>query len=196
MAERKRNTKSDTEKSTAAGAKSDGEKSTAASKSASKRRSSGGASASASRSSSSRSASGSSSRGRSSGSSGRSSGSSGSSGSSSSSSSGGPSSRSSGGGGSSGSRNGSGANKLSAREAVQRVREELPELMGKPLEAILGVERNDDDGWQVTAQIVELARIPSSTDVLGVYTVTLEPDGELVGYKRRRRYNRSQADDD
>lgn len=92
--------------------------------------------------------------------------------------------------------NGAGGSKLSARDAIASVREQLPQLMGKPVEAILGVQRDDDDQWQVTAQIVELARIPSSTDVLGVYGVTLDDDGELAGYQRLRRYNRSQADED
>jgi hypothetical protein len=32
--------------------------------------------------------------------------------------------------------------------------------------------------------------------VLGAYTVTLDESGELTGYQRRRRYNRSQADED
>lgn len=89
-----------------------------------------------------------------------------------------------------------GSSKLSARDAVETVREQLPELMGKPVEAILGVERDDDGQWQVTAQIVELARIPNSTDVLGAYAVTLDGDGDLAGYRRVRRYNRSQADED
>src|SRR5579862_3256588 len=92
--------------------------------------------------------------------------------------------------------NGSGSSKLSARDAIARVREEFPELMGKPVEAILGVERDDESGWQVTAQVVELARIPNTTDVLGIYSVSLDKDGELAGYKRRRRYSRGQADED
>jgi Gas vesicle synthesis protein GvpO len=92
--------------------------------------------------------------------------------------------------------NGSGGRKLSARDAIKRVRQQLPELIGKPVEAILGVERDDDDQWQVTAQAVELARIPNSTDVLGVYAVSLDDDGELAGYRRVRRYSRSQADED
>jgi Gas vesicle synthesis protein GvpO len=92
--------------------------------------------------------------------------------------------------------NGSGGSKLSARDAIKSVRQQLPELMGKPVEAILGVERDDDDHWQVSAQVVELARIPNSTDVLGVYAVSLDDDGELAGYRRVRRYNRSQADED
>jgi hypothetical protein len=85
---------------------------------------------------------------------------------------------------------------LSAREAVQQVRAELPQLLGRPVETVLGVERDDDDGWRVIAQVVELARIPNSTDVLGAYAVTLSDDGEIVGFRRQRRYNRSQADED
>lgn len=95
-----------------------------------------------------------------------------------------------------GSRNGSGNGKFSAREAVERVREDLPALLGRPVESVLGVQRGDEDGWQVTVQVVELARIPSSTDILGAYSVELDDGGELVGYRRRRRYNRSQADED
>lgn len=85
---------------------------------------------------------------------------------------------------------------LSAKEAIQRVRRELPELLGRPVESVLGVQRDEDELWQVTVQVVELARIPNSTDVLGAYQVTLDKDGELAGYKRRRRYTRGRADDD
>ena len=94
-------------------------------------------------------------------------------------------------------RNGGRGKGLTARDAVQRVREEFPELLGRPVESVLGVQR-DDDGrrWLVTVQVVELRRIPNSTDVLGAYVVTLAPDGEMTGYRRRRRYNRSQADED
>lgn len=100
-------------------------------------------------------------------------------------------------------RNGSGRNSasrngsLSAREAVERVREDFPALLGRPIESVLGVERDgEDDSWRVMVQVVELERIPRSTDVLGAYVVTLDGDGELIGYGRRRRYNRSQADED
>lgn len=88
------------------------------------------------------------------------------------------------------------ANQVSAKDAIKRVREDLPGLLGRPVESVLGVERNDDKLWQVSVQVVELSRIPNSTDVLGCYVVTLDKDGELDGYKRSRRYTRGQADDD
>ena len=87
--------------------------------------------------------------------------------------------------------------KLSAREAVERVRADFPALLGRPIESVLGVQRaEDNDGWQVIVQVIELARIPRTTDVLGAYAVTIDNDGEVLSYRRRRRYNRSQTDED
>jgi len=93
-------------------------------------------------------------------------------------------------------RNGSNSRGLSGPQAIERVREELPRLLGRPIESVLGLERDDDSGWSVTVQVVELARIPHSTDVLGAYAVSLDSRGELTGYRRRRRYYRNQADED
>ena len=87
-------------------------------------------------------------------------------------------------------------NGLSGREAIARVRRDLPQLLGRPIESVLGVQREDDDGWMVTVQVVELSRIPSTTDVLASYEVTLDQQGELVGYRRGRRYYRNQTDQD
>ena len=94
------------------------------------------------------------------------------------------------------SRNGGSRSRISARDVVEQVREELPPLLGRPVEEVLGVQRDDDQGWQVIVQVVELSRIPTSTDVLGAYVVNVDDDGELIGYKRRRRYTRSQTDED
>jgi hypothetical protein len=86
--------------------------------------------------------------------------------------------------------------RLTAREAVQAVRREFPALLGRPIESVLGVERDDEGGWQVVVQVLELERIPSTTDVLGAYSVELDGEGEVVGYRRRRRYTRAAADED
>lgn len=94
-------------------------------------------------------------------------------------------------------RNGSRSNnRLSGREIVEQVRRELPALLGRPIESVLGFERSEDSGWMVTVAVVELSRIPHTTDVLGAYAVSLDDDGELLGYRRTRRYHRNQADED
>ena len=91
---------------------------------------------------------------------------------------------------------GSQRNGLSGREAIERVRRDLPQLLGRPVEAVLGLQRADHHGWTVTVQVVELSRIPTTTDVLGPYEVTLDQRGELLGYRRERRYHRNQTDPD
>ena len=93
--------------------------------------------------------------------------------------------------------NGSRKKGISAREAVASVRRDFPSLLGRPVESVLGVLKDEDDnGWRVMVQVIELERIPRTTDVLGAYEVSLDDEGELMGYRRRRRYNRGTADED
>jgi hypothetical protein len=84
---------------------------------------------------------------------------------------------------------------ITGPQAVREAREQLGELIGREVESVVGMDRNED-GWHVTVQVVELERIPNSTDVLGIYEVTLDDGGDVTGYRRTRRYYRSQASDD
>lgn len=81
--------------------------------------------------------------------------------------------------------------KVGPLELARAARSQLAELTGRSPESVLGI-RQDDDGWKVTVEVVELSRIPNSTDLLGSYEVSLDNDGELVGYERIRRYQRGQ----
>ncbi len=51
----------------------------------------------------------------------------------------------------------------------------------------LRVQRSQD-GWLVTVDVVEDRRIPSSTDILSTYETEIDGDGELLSYRRVRRY--------
>jgi|SRR5947209_20598765 len=68
----------------------------------------------------------------------------------------------------------------------------LAQLTGRHPETVLGLRR-EDDGWRVTLELVELSRIPNSTDVLGTYVVSIDDDGELVGYERVGRHQRGET---
>jgi len=72
--------------------------------------------------------------------------------------------------------------------------EQLAELTGQKVEGLSGVHRNDE-GWLVMAEVLELRRIPETTDVLATYEVTLDDDGSVTGYRRVRRYTRSQTEE-
>jgi Gas vesicle synthesis protein GvpO len=83
-------------------------------------------------------------------------------------------------------------------EIAQGAREQLAQLIGRQPEGILGVERDDGDdgGWQVTLEVLELERVPNSTDLLGCYVARVDDQGELLEYQRMRRYQRGQPDED
>ncbi|HYY34347.1 MAG TPA: gas vesicle protein GvpO [Gaiellaceae bacterium] len=86
-----------------------------------------------------------------------------------------------------------GAPPETARSAVARAKEQLESLLGRTPESVSSLERRRD-GWLVTLEVVEVARIPESTDVLASYEMELDGDGNLRRYGRVRRYRRSQAD--
>ena len=75
-----------------------------------------------------------------------------------------------------------------------RAREELADMTGLEPEGVTSLEQAEDGTWQVTVELLELSRIPETDDMLGSYEVELDEDGEIIGYRRVRRYSRSQAD--
>ena len=93
-------------------------------------------------------------------------------------------------------RNGAAARAPLSRQAVERACVELAALVGRPVDAVIGMERDEGQSWQLRAQVIEVERIPHSTDVLGCYALTVDGDGRLLGYRRERRYVRSRADDE
>ena len=86
-----------------------------------------------------------------------------------------------------------GASPDDATETVQRARRQLSALLERPVDSVSAFERTHD-GWLVTLEVVEVSRIPESTDVLASYEVELDDERNLRRYARARRYIRSQAD--
>jgi hypothetical protein len=80
-------------------------------------------------------------------------------------------------------------------ELVKEAAQQLAMLTGRRPEKVLGLEQ-EDGGLRVSFEVVELERIPHSTDLLGCYVVEVDADGDLVRYERKHRYQRGQADGD
>jgi hypothetical protein len=84
------------------------------------------------------------------------------------------------------------SDKPESRGIAERAVEQLGNLMNRPIEAVTGLEK-DGDEWTVTLEVLELERVPSTTDVIGKYEVTLDKDGEMTGLERTRRFPRAEA---
>ncbi|HXE44630.1 MAG TPA: gas vesicle protein [Conexibacter sp.] len=78
-------------------------------------------------------------------------------------------------------------------ELAKRAKDQLAEITGLQAESVSALERAEDGSWFVTVDLLELSRIPETDDVLGSYEAQLDEAGKLLGYRRLRRYPRSQA---
>jgi len=87
-----------------------------------------------------------------------------------------------------------GASSSDVKKVVDRARRHVEDLLGSEAESVSAVERSNGS-WSVTVEVVEMHRVPESTDVLSSYEVVLDDDGNLVRLGRPRRYRRSQVED-
>ena len=85
--------------------------------------------------------------------------------------------------------------RLSAKELTEAALATVSDLTGYEPEAVAGLQW-DGESWLVTADVLELARIPNTTDLLASYVVQLDDGGRLLGYKRTRRFLRGQAEEE
>ncbi|MFE6757967.1 gas vesicle protein [Streptomyces sp. NPDC057684] len=83
--------------------------------------------------------------------------------------------------------------KTNAAQAMRSAAEQLYELLGRRPESVSAVKPTED-GWVADVEVLELERIPETTSVMASYRVTLDKEGDLVGYERVRRYTRGQID--
>ena len=84
---------------------------------------------------------------------------------------------------------------MTAAKAAQMGLQQIAEVTGRQVDGVAGVEPSDD-GWIVGVEVVEDHRVPSSTDILAIYQAELDQSGELLSYRRTRRYRRGQGDSD
>jgi hypothetical protein len=85
------------------------------------------------------------------------------------------------------------ASRDTLREVVAQARGVLQDLRGVDAESVSSATRTPD-GWTVGLEVLELRRIPDSTDILASYEIELDQEGSLLRFERVRRYHRSEAD--
>ncbi|THC51321.1 gas vesicle protein [Streptomyces sp. A1499] len=76
---------------------------------------------------------------------------------------------------------------------LRGAREQLAELTGMTPESVSSFERTES-GWLLEVEVLELARVPDTMSLLASYEVQLDPQGELTGYRRLRRYERGRSE--
>lgn len=75
---------------------------------------------------------------------------------------------------------------------VAQIGQDLGAVTGLTVERVTGLARANGE-WHAEVDVVEVSRVPPSTDVLATYAVTADADGELLGFERVRRFRRSEG---
>ena len=78
---------------------------------------------------------------------------------------------------------------------IQKARSELNNLTGLEISSTVAAEKNDD-GWLVTMEAVEKHSLPDGMDILAAYETRLDPDGNMLEFKRtgmRKRIDTEEA---
>ena len=74
---------------------------------------------------------------------------------------------------------------MDIKELAERAKSQLAEVTGlKPITVTRTFK--DEQGWHITLDMLEMARIPPATDVLGDYDVLMGEDGNMLNFERRR----------
>ena len=81
---------------------------------------------------------------------------------------------------------------MHAFEAAQLAPKYITAVIDRQPTQVTAVEPVDEGGWIVEAEVVEDRRIPSTADILALYEIELDAGGELLAYRRTRRYMRGQ----
>jgi hypothetical protein len=77
---------------------------------------------------------------------------------------------------------------------MQRAAAQMVMLTGRKPDTVSAVEQTDD-GWRLEVELVELERIPATTNILATYEVELSEQGDVVSYRRVKRYFRNAAEE-
>ncbi|MBS3819574.1 gas vesicle protein [bacterium] len=81
---------------------------------------------------------------------------------------------------------------------IEKASKELSAITGLDISTTLGVEK-DNSHWKVTLEMIEKRAIPDQMDILGVYEVLVDEEGNLVSFKRkglRKRMDTQESDEE
>lgn len=74
---------------------------------------------------------------------------------------------------------------LPIAQVLERAREQLSELTGLELSSTLAVAKGEE-GWNVSVEVVEKHSLPDQMDILAIYDIRLDDDGNLLEFNRSR----------
>jgi hypothetical protein len=81
---------------------------------------------------------------------------------------------------------------MNANEVIEKARKEFIHLGKKPTDGVTGLSKTKE-GWAVLMEALERKAIPDTMDVLGLYELRLDDEGNLLGLDRKKLRKRGET---
>ena len=83
---------------------------------------------------------------------------------------------------------------MNTDEIVKKAQEDFARLSKIPVAGVIGLSKTEE-GWVVLLEALERRAIPDTMDVLGVYEVRLDSEGNLLGFERKKLRKRGETEE-
>ena len=84
---------------------------------------------------------------------------------------------------------------MNADEVTNKAQEEFAKLSKLPINAVIGLSKTEE-GWVVSLEAVERKAIPDTMDVLGLYEIRLDSEGNLQSFARKKLRKRGETEEE
>jgi hypothetical protein len=84
---------------------------------------------------------------------------------------------------------------MNVDEIIKKAQDEFARLSKLPVNTVIGLSKAEG-GWVISLEAVERRAIPDTMDVLGLYEVRLDSDGNLLGFERKKLRKRGDTEED
>jgi hypothetical protein len=84
---------------------------------------------------------------------------------------------------------------MNANQIVEKARKEFVRLGKEPADGVTGLSRTGE-GWSIMIEALERKAIPDTMDVLGLYELQLDDEGNLLGMARKKLRKRGDTTED
>jgi hypothetical protein len=84
---------------------------------------------------------------------------------------------------------------MNANEVIKKAQDEFVRLGKTPANGITGLSKTEE-GWTILLEALERKAIPDTMDVLGLYELRLDSEGNLLGLDRKKLRKRGETKED
>lgn len=83
---------------------------------------------------------------------------------------------------------------MSIVELIEKTKEGFASISNLTIEGVIGFIKSNE-GAVVTLEVVERRAVPNTMDILGLYEIKVDNDGNVNGYNRKSLRKRSDTSD-